>query len=132
MPGAAKAGESAEHLVVKKKKQIHTVQTPGRFVAGAQVRVKPGTTVPDYPDIPPGDGAATSREVDQWSDQPTCLIEWNQHTPRLPQAVRAGRTGTRKRVAGRGRHRASDEDRHPPLRREEPGRPCADGAGAEQ
>src|SRR4051812_5032239 len=51
-----------------------------RFAAGAQVRVKPGTTDPDFPDIPLGGWAGTIREVDQRSAPPTYLIEWNKHT----------------------------------------------------
>ena len=44
------------------------------------MRVKPGTTDPDFPDIPLGGWAGTIREVDQRSTPPTYLIEWNKHT----------------------------------------------------
>jgi hypothetical protein len=53
---------------------------PARFAAGAQVRVKPGTTDPDFPDIPLGGWAGTIQEVDQRSDPPTYLVEWDRHT----------------------------------------------------
>lgn len=59
----------------KKKPQI-----PPRFPTGALVRVKPGTTDPDFSDIPLGGWAGIIREVDQSSDPPLCLIEWNQYT----------------------------------------------------
>ena len=55
-------------------------RTLARFAAGAQVRVKPGTTDPDFPDIPLGGWAGTIREVDQRSTPPTYLIEWDRHT----------------------------------------------------
>src|SRR5205814_8157640 len=51
-----------------------------RFAAGAQVRVKPGITVPDFEDIPLGGWAGTISEVDQRSAPPTYLIEWDRHT----------------------------------------------------
>ncbi len=64
-----------------KKKQAGTkVRAPARFVAGTLVRVKPGTTDPDFPDVPLGGWAGAIREVDQRSDPPTYLIEWNKHT----------------------------------------------------
>ncbi len=44
------------------------------------IRVKPGTTVPDFEDIPLGGWAGTVSEVDQRSNPPTYLIEWNQFT----------------------------------------------------
>jgi hypothetical protein len=69
--GIAVSGKS------KKEKQP---RTPARFGTGAQVRVKPGTTDPDFPDIPLGDLAGTIRDVDQGSAPPIYLIEWNQHT----------------------------------------------------
>jgi len=53
---------------------------PARYVVGNRVRVKPGTTVPDFPDIPLGGWAGTISEVDQRSNPPTYLIEWDQHT----------------------------------------------------
>jgi hypothetical protein len=55
-------------------------QTPARFAAGAQVRVKPGTTDPAFPDIPLGGWAGTIREVDPRSAPPNYLIQWNKHT----------------------------------------------------
>ena len=53
---------------------------PARFAAGALVRVKPGTTDPDFPDIPLGGWAGNIREVDQGSAPPMYLIEWDWHT----------------------------------------------------
>ena len=46
----------------------------------AQVRVKPGITVPDFEDIPLGGWAGAIREVDQRSAPATYLIEWNKLT----------------------------------------------------
>jgi hypothetical protein len=66
----------------KKKKTPATPKKPQaatRFTVGAQVRVKPGTTDPDFSDIPLGGWAGTIREVDP-RDPPTYLIEWNRHT----------------------------------------------------
>jgi hypothetical protein len=62
------------------KKKEKTPRTTARFATGAQVRVKPGTTDPDFPDIPLGGWAGAIREVDQRSDPPTYLIEWDRHT----------------------------------------------------
>jgi hypothetical protein len=53
---------------------------PARYGVGNHVRVRPGTTVPDFEDIPLGGWAGTIREVDQRSAPPTYLIEWNQRT----------------------------------------------------
>ncbi len=64
----------------RKNKKETAPRTPARFTTGAQVRVKPGTTDPDFPDIPLGGWAGTISEVDQRSAPPTYLIEWNQHT----------------------------------------------------
>jgi hypothetical protein len=47
---------------------------------GHHVRVKPGTTDPDFPDIPLGGWAGTIRDVNQRSNPPIYLIEWDQHT----------------------------------------------------
>jgi hypothetical protein len=63
-----------------KRKQEKKLRTPARFTAGAQVRVKPATTDPDFPDIPLGGWAGTIRDVDQRSAPPTYLIEWDKHT----------------------------------------------------
>jgi hypothetical protein len=48
----------------RKNKKEKEPRTPARFTAGAQVRVKPGTTDPDFPDIPLGGWAGTIRDVD--------------------------------------------------------------------
>ncbi|HWG41858.1 MAG TPA: calcium-binding protein [Gemmataceae bacterium] len=64
----------------KPKKKDKPPRTPARFAAEAQVRVKPGTTDPDFPDIPLGAWAGTIRDVDQRSAPPTYLIEWDRHT----------------------------------------------------
>jgi len=53
---------------------------PARFGVEIRVRVKPGTTVPDFEDIPLGGWAGTIVEVDQRSNPPTYLIEWDQYT----------------------------------------------------
>jgi hypothetical protein len=67
----------------KKKKRIPQQSKPllpARFTAGAQVRVKPDTTDPDFADIPLGGWSGTIREVDQRSNPPTYLIEWDRRT----------------------------------------------------
>jgi hypothetical protein len=66
--------------VAKKNQKENKPRTPARFAAGAQVRVKLGTTDPDFPDIPLGGWAGTIREVNQRSAPPIYLIEWNKHT----------------------------------------------------
>ena len=53
---------------------------PASYGPGDHVRVKPGTTDPDFPDIPLGGWAGTIREVDSRSTPPTYLIEWDRHT----------------------------------------------------
>jgi hypothetical protein len=53
---------------------------PAKFGMGNPVRVKAGTTDPDFTDIPLGGWAGTISEVDQRSNPPTYLIEWNQYT----------------------------------------------------
>ena len=53
---------------------------PARFAVADRVRVKPGTTVPDFEDIPLGGWAGTIREVDRHSNPPGYLIEWDKHT----------------------------------------------------
>src|SRR4051794_32187267 len=53
---------------------------PAKFSVGDRVRVKLGTTVPDFEDIPLGGWAGTITEVDQRSNPPTYLVEWDQHT----------------------------------------------------
>ena len=64
----------------KKNQKEKKARPLARFTAGAQVCVKPGTTVPDFEDIPLGGWAGAIREVDQRSSPPTYLIEWNRHT----------------------------------------------------
>jgi hypothetical protein len=68
----------------KKKKKPGQQRTRQRFPArhgvGHHVRVKPGTTDPDFPDIPLGGWAGAIMDVDQRSNPPIYLIEWNQHT----------------------------------------------------
>jgi hypothetical protein len=72
--------ETGEPAVSKKNQNVKKPRTPARFAAVAQVRVKPGTTDPDFPDIPLGGWAGTVREVDERSAPPTYLIEWDRHT----------------------------------------------------
>jgi hypothetical protein len=64
----------------RKNKKEEKPRPPARFAAGAQVRVKPGITVPPFEDIPLGGWAGTVREVDQRSAPPTYLIEWDRRT----------------------------------------------------
>ncbi len=64
-----------------KKNQIENKpRTPARFAIGTQVNVKPGTTVPEFEDIPLGGWAGSIRKVDERAAPPTYLIEWNKHT----------------------------------------------------
>lgn len=51
-----------------------------RFAVSTQVRVKPGTSDPDFSDIPLGGWVGTIKEVDQRSAPPAYLIEWNRYT----------------------------------------------------
>jgi hypothetical protein len=62
------------------KKKQKAPGTPARFATGLKVKVKPGTTDPDFPDIPLGGWTGAIREVDQRSAPPTYLIEWDRHT----------------------------------------------------
>lgn len=64
----------------KPRRQRARVSFPAKFVVGAQVRVKRGTTDPDFPDIPLGGWAGAIIDVNHQSNPPTCLIEWDQHT----------------------------------------------------
>jgi hypothetical protein len=64
----------------RKNEKGRAPRTPARFAPGAQVRVKPGITVPSFEDIPLGGWAGTVREVDQRSAPPTYLIAWDRHT----------------------------------------------------
>jgi hypothetical protein len=101
-----KKGSTGGTVVTKKNKKESKSRTPARFAAGAQVRVKPGTTDPDFPDIPLGGWAGTIREVDQRSDPPTYLIEWNRHTLDHMHPVDVAR-----------RHPHRDRQRFHPVRR---------------
>jgi hypothetical protein len=66
--------------MTKKDQKASKPRTPARFATAAPVRVKPGTTDPDFPDIPLGGWAGTIREVDQRSATPTYLIAWSKYT----------------------------------------------------
>jgi len=62
----------------KKKKpgrQRAMPRLPARYGVGHHVRVKPGTTDPDFPDIPLGGWAGTIRDVNQRSNHPMWLGE---------------------------------------------------------
>ena len=50
-----------------------------RFTVGMLVRVRPGTTVPGFEDIPLGGWAGTIEEIDRRAP-PTYLVEWDRHT----------------------------------------------------
>src|SRR2546429_2528309 len=63
-----------------KNKKEKNPRVPAQSLNGAQVRVKPGTTDPDFSDIPLGGWAGAIQEVNQQSDPPTYLIQWNRHT----------------------------------------------------
>ena len=69
----------------KKKRGKRTRRTPrpsfpARFAVGAQVRVKPGTRDPDFPDIPLGGWAGTVEDVDRRTNPPEYLVAWDLHT----------------------------------------------------
>lgn len=67
----------------KKKKpgrQRARPRFPAKYGVGHHVQVKLGTTDPDFPDIPLGGWAGTILAVNQRSNPPTYLIEWNRHT----------------------------------------------------
>jgi len=83
--GEATAAHEAERAMSSKKqkragKGRRKPTFPAKFSAGTQVRVKPGTTDPDFPDIPLGGWAQTIRA--------SCLR----------QALQAGRLATRTHV----------------------------------
>jgi hypothetical protein len=59
--------------MAKKNKKESKPRTPAPFAAAAQVRVKLGTTDPEFSDIPLGGWAGTIQEVDQRSASPTYL-----------------------------------------------------------
>jgi hypothetical protein len=66
--------------VARKNTQASKPRTPAQSAAGAQVRVKPGMTVPDFEEIPQGGWAGTIGKVDQRSEPPKYLIECDRHT----------------------------------------------------
>ena len=51
-----------------------------RFQVGNKVRVKPGVSDPDFPDMPLGGWSGTVTEVEQADDQITYEIKWNKRT----------------------------------------------------
>jgi hypothetical protein len=63
-----------------KKQHKHREARPARFPVGTVVRVRAGTTDPDFPDIPLGGWVGTVKEVDMRSGSPLYLIEWNRYT----------------------------------------------------
>jgi hypothetical protein len=64
----------------RKPRRPRLPPAPPRFALGDRVRVKPGTTDPDYPDIPLGGWTGTIQEVGQDAGRTTYLIEWNRYT----------------------------------------------------
>src|ERR1700675_1065787 len=67
----------------KKKKpgrQRRGAGFPAQDVLGDRHRVKPATTAPAFEDIPLGGWAGAISEVDQRSNPPTYLVEWDQLT----------------------------------------------------
>ncbi len=64
----------------KPRQQRAKISFPARYGVGDRVRVKPGTTDPDFPDIPLGGWAGAISEVNHQSNPPIYLIEWNKHT----------------------------------------------------
>ncbi|MCE9567738.1 MAG: hypothetical protein K8U57_37535 [Planctomycetes bacterium] len=64
----------------KRERKKPNATFPARFSVGSKVRVKPGTTVPGFEDIPLGGWAGSITEVDQRSNPPTYSVEWNQYT----------------------------------------------------
>lgn len=66
--------------MAQKKRKKGSPPQPPRFRLGEQVRVKPGTTDPDFSDFTLGGWVGTIQEVDQRSRTPLYLIRWNQQT----------------------------------------------------
>jgi hypothetical protein len=64
----------------KRQKQSQNITYPASFSVGNAVRVKPGTTDPDFPDIPLGGWAGTIVEVNERSNPPMYAVEWNRQT----------------------------------------------------
>ena len=54
-------------------------KSPATFSVGDAVRVKPGVTDPDFPDIPFGSWAGTISEVEDGGPR-TYLVQWNERT----------------------------------------------------
>lgn len=63
------------------------VHAPARFAVGTAVRVKSGTTDPDFTDVPLGGWTGTIQEVDQQSQPKLYLVGWNQETLDLMHPV---------------------------------------------
>jgi hypothetical protein len=55
-------------------------QAAGQFPVGSGVRVKTGTTDPDFPDMPLGGWTGKVQEVNHEATPPTYLIEWDRFT----------------------------------------------------
>ena len=71
--------------VPKKRKKSSRSKTaklsaPAKFTTGTKVRVKMGTTVPDFEDFPLGGWSGTIAEVEEGRPGPTYLIEWDRRT----------------------------------------------------
>ena len=63
-----------------KKSSRKKTPAPARFAVGDLVRVKPGTTVPGFEDVPLGGWSGTISEADTRSAPPTYLVVWDSHT----------------------------------------------------
>ena len=79
-----------------RKKRRPRPTFPARFTVGTKVRVKPGTTDPDYPDIPLGGWTGAITEVDQRLQSAPLphrvgRADPGSHAPGLSQSMRTGR-----------------------------------------
>lgn len=62
----------------KNRSRLNGPLPPANFATATKVRVKLGTTVPGFEDIPLGGWSGTIIEVDQGSHPPGYLIKWDQ------------------------------------------------------
>jgi hypothetical protein len=63
---------------MSKKSSKH--RAAGKFPVGSRVRVKAGTTDPDFPDMPLGGWTGKVREANPDVKPPAYLIEWDRYT----------------------------------------------------
>jgi hypothetical protein len=72
-----------------RKRKPKQEQPPSRFSVGDKVRVRPGMTDPDWPDVPLGGWAGSVEEVNAAGAPVTYLLKWSKETlRRMPRVAR--------------------------------------------